>query len=168
MSRDDADGAVGWLTDDQQRAWLAWMRVHLRLTYEMHRQLQADSGLSLADYDVLVALSGAPDGGLQLSALAATIGWERSRLSHHLRRMGERGLVERRVSARDRRGTDLVLTDTGRDVLAAAAPGHVALVRRLFFGGLPESQVASLTSSLERIYAEVLAEGTLPPPPPAR
>ena len=80
-----------WLTDEQQRAWQAWMRVMLRLQYEMNRQLQDDAGLTLADYDVLVALSNA-GGRLQLSDLAATVGWERSRLSHHLLRMGKRGL----------------------------------------------------------------------------
>ena len=73
------------------------MRVRLRLTYEMNRQLQADSSLSLPDYDVLNALRYAPRGETQITELAARIGWERSRLSHHLRRLESRGLVELRA-----------------------------------------------------------------------
>src|SRR5271169_171040 len=76
-----------WLRRNELRAWLAYMRVQQRLGYEMNRQLQADSELSLADYDVLNALSGAPDQCMQVTVLAAQIGWERSRVSHHARRM---------------------------------------------------------------------------------
>src|SRR6478609_6119895 len=115
-----------WLTDEQQRAWQAWMRVMLRLQYEMNRQLQDDAGLTLADYDVLVALSNAPECRLQLSDLAATVGWERSRLSHHLLRMVKRGLVDRLPSENDGRATDVVLTSAGRAAITQAASGHVA------------------------------------------
>jgi DNA-binding MarR family transcriptional regulator len=76
-----------WLTAPQQRTWLNRMRVYHRMEYEMNRQLQAECGLSLADYPVMNALSNAPGRRLQLSTLATTIGWERSRLSHHLQRM---------------------------------------------------------------------------------
>jgi DNA-binding MarR family transcriptional regulator len=154
-----------WLTDEQQRAWQAWMRVMLRLQYEMNRQLQADAGLALADYDVLVALSNAPGGRLQLSDLAATVGWERSRLSHHLLRMGKRGLVDRLPSENDGRATDAVLTSAGRRAITQAASGHVARVRELFFGGLQPRALPLLTNALEQIYDHLLTHGTLPPPP---
>src|SRR5216683_2807245 len=83
----------GWLDGDQQRAWLAYIRVQLRLAYEMNRQLLADSGMSLPDYDVLTGLSVAEGGRMSITVLAAQIGWERSRVSHHVRRMSARGLV---------------------------------------------------------------------------
>src|SRR5258705_12233192 len=83
----------GWLDGEQQRAWLAYIRVQLRLAYEMNRQLLSDSGMSLPDYDVLTALSVADGGRMQVTVLAAHIGWERSRVSHHVRRMSARGLV---------------------------------------------------------------------------
>jgi hypothetical protein len=67
--------ADGWLEGDQQRAWLAYIRVQLRLAYEMNRQLLADSGLSLPDYDVLTALSAADGGRMPITVLAAHIGW---------------------------------------------------------------------------------------------
>jgi DNA-binding MarR family transcriptional regulator len=151
-----------WLTARQSRAWLAYMKVQLRMSYEMNRQLQADSGLSLSDYDVLVSLGGAPDGRMQVARLAAQIGWERSRLSHHLRRMGERGLVERRTSRDDGRATDAMLTDEGRRALESAAPGHVALVRRLFFDPLPNDLIVPLTAALEHINVNLNLNGSLP------
>jgi DNA-binding MarR family transcriptional regulator len=157
--------ADAWLTDEQQRAWQAWMRVMLRLQYEMNRQLQDDAGLTLADYDVLVALSNASGSRLQLSDLAATVGWERSRLSHHLLRMGKRGLVDRLPSDNDGRATDAVLTSAGRRAITQAASGHVARVRELFFGGLQPRALPSLTKALEQIYDHLLTHGTLPPPP---
>ncbi|OKH77790.1 MarR family transcriptional regulator [Mycobacterium sp. ST-F2] len=155
----------GWLTPKQQRAWVAYMRVQLRMNYEMNRQLQADSGLSLADYDVLVALSGDNSGGLRVSDLAAQIGWERSRLSHQLRRMEERGLTERRPSAEDGRTTNVVLTANGRRAIAEAAPAHVDLVRSLFFDPLPENLLGPFTAALEHIHVNLDHHSSLPPAP---
>jgi DNA-binding MarR family transcriptional regulator len=152
------------LRRNELRAWLAFMRVQQRLWYEMNRQLQADSRLSLADYDVLNALSGAPDDGMQVSALAAQIGWERSRVSHHARRMEGRGLVHCDLSARDRRATEVRLTPPGRRAIVEAAPGHVDLVRHLFFGGLPKELLGPLSQALEAIYEHIVRNGTLPPP----
>ena len=154
----------GWLDGEQQRAWMAYIRVQLRLAYEMNRQLLADSGMSLPDYDVLTALSVADGERMQITVLAAQIGWERSRASHHVRRMSDRGLVTCGLSAADRRVTEVTLTDRGRQALAAAAPGHVHLVRRLFFDGLPADLVGPLSDALESVYANIIKRGTLPPP----
>ncbi|OBA83780.1 MarR family transcriptional regulator [Mycolicibacterium mucogenicum] len=154
----------GWLTPKQQRAWVAYMRVQLRMNYEMNRQLQADSGLSLADYDVLVALSD-NDAGMRVSDLAAQIGWERSRLSHQLRRMEERGLTERRPSLEDGRTSNVVLTANGRRAITEAAPGHVDLVRALFFDPLPDNLLGPFTAALEHIHVNLDHNSSLPPAP---
>jgi DNA-binding MarR family transcriptional regulator len=69
---------------------------------------------------------------LQITDLAALIGWERSRLSHHLRRLGDRGLTKRIQSEDDGRATDAVLTRKDMNAIAEAAPGRAALVRKLF------------------------------------
>lgn len=154
-----------WLSPAQQRVWLAWMRVSLRMDYELNRELQEDSDLSHADFHVLVALGGARGGRLQLSDLANTIGWERSRLSHHLQRMTARGLARRVPSTTDGRATDAVLTPAGRRALAGVAPLHAAFVRNLFFADLDDGDLPTLAALLERVYDGVLARGTLPPPP---
>jgi DNA-binding MarR family transcriptional regulator len=156
--------AGGWLDGDQQRAWLAYVRVQLRLAYEMNRQLLADSGMSLPDYDVLTGLSVADGGRMPITVLAAQIGWERSRVSHHVRRMSARGLVTCGPSAADRRVTEVTLTDRGWQAQQEAAPGHVDLVRRLFFGGLPAGLERPLSEALEGVYANIIKQGTLPPP----
>jgi DNA-binding MarR family transcriptional regulator len=161
------DGATPFerrLTRPQQRAWLAYMRVQLRLNYEMNRQLQTDSDLSLSDYDVLNALRYSPDGALQITALAARIGWERSRVSHQVRRMATRRLVSRDVLASDRRATEVRLTEQGWKAVAQASIGHIELVRSLFFGGLPAEHLGAITEALESVYANLIENGSLPAP----
>jgi DNA-binding MarR family transcriptional regulator len=141
------------------------MSVQLRMNYEINRQLQRDSDLSLADYHVLNALSSAPDHTMQVSDLAAMIGWERSRASHHLRRLCERGLTKRLQSADDGRATDAVLTKKGMRAIEAAAPAHAMLVRKLFFDPLPEELVAPFTAALEHVQASLNLNSSLPPNP---
>jgi DNA-binding MarR family transcriptional regulator len=154
----------GWLDAEQQRAWRAFMRVQLRMTFEMNRQLQADSGLSLSDYDVLNALTDAPGDRMSMTALASLIGWERSRMSHHTKRMAARGLVRSELAAADRRVTEVSLTDEGRQAVEQAAIGHVELVRSLFFDGLPPDVVKQLSTALDAVYENILDHGTLPRP----
>jgi DNA-binding MarR family transcriptional regulator len=133
-----------WLTEEQQRAWRAHLRLQTRLTAALNRQLQSDSGLSLPDYEVLVRLTDAPAGRLRPYELQQALEWEQSRLSHHLGRMQRRGLVTREECGGDGRGAYVVLTNVGRNAITAAAPGHVDTVRRLFFDHLTPEQVATL------------------------
>jgi len=140
------------------------MRVRLRLTYEMNRQLQADSKVSLPDYDVLIALRYAPRGRTQITELAAGIGWERSRLSHHLRRLESRGLVELRAAPSDGRATEITLTESAWDEITSASYGHVALIRQLFFDRVPDGLLEPLTVALESVYEGLVEHGTLPAP----
>jgi DNA-binding MarR family transcriptional regulator len=154
-----------WLSAAELRAWRAFMAVQMRMNYEMNRQLQSDDDLSLADYHVLNALTDAPGGRLQVSDLAALIGWERSRASHQLRRLCERGLAERIPSQDDGRATDATLTKAGREAIDAAAPGHVALVRRMFFDPLPDELLAPITAALEHVQVNINFNSSLPPAP---
>src|SRR5258705_12737886 len=91
-------GEPRWLTPVQQRAWLAYIRVALRMNYEMHRQLLAYTSLSLSDYHVLVALSNAPHARMRVADLAAQIGWGPDHVSRHLRRIFAPGPTERQPS----------------------------------------------------------------------
>ncbi|GAB3605683.1 MarR family winged helix-turn-helix transcriptional regulator [Conyzicola nivalis] len=154
----------GLLTDEESRAWFAYMKLQLRLRYEMNRQLQADSGISLADYDVMVALTSAEGARMSMSALATRIGWERSRTSHHVKRMTGRGLLALSPSAADRRVTEVSLSAEGWGVLRDATPRHVELVRSMFFSGLDPALLDALSASLEQAYETVIEHGTLPRP----
>jgi len=152
------------LSAEQEAAWFAYMRVALRLNYELNRELQVDSDLSHQDFHVLNALADSPGQRLQLTGLAIRIGWERSRVSHQVLRMETRGLVERRPSDADARATDAVLTPRGRDALRRAVPGHAALVKQLFFDGLDPSLLGPLHQALDQIHEQILSHGTLPRP----
>ena len=141
-----------WLDEDEQRAWRTFIQMSSRLTARLHRQLQTDSGLSLADYEVLVHLTDTPGGRLRPYELQRVMQWEQSRLSHHLTRMERRGLVCRDACTADGRGAYVALTDTGRSAIEQAAPGHVEAVRRVFLDGLSGEQLALL----ERLSAQVM------------
>lgn len=123
---------VAWLDDREQRAWRSYLRAHSELQAELHRRLLAATGLSLADYEVLVTLSESTGGRLRISELARSMHWERSRVSHQVTRMAGRGLVERDDCDTDRRGAFAVLTDEGLQTLQRAAGSHVDDVRSLF------------------------------------
>jgi DNA-binding MarR family transcriptional regulator len=152
-----------WLTEDEQRAWRGLVQMTSRLDSRLNRELQQASGLSLADYDVLVLLTEAPDGRLRMFQLMEDLQWEQSRLSHHIARMQRRGLVAREECTTDRRGAFVVLTDAGRDAIEKAAPGHVALVRQLVFDGLSAEQVVTLESFVTRVLSRLdPAEGRAP------
>src|SRR6476661_3111367 len=142
-----------WLTDEQQRVWRGYLAATSRLQTAMHHQLQQDCELSLSDYDVLVALS--ERGPQRINELGSILVWEQSRLSHQLRRMRGRGLVDRHGSGDDRRGATVELTDAGRAALAAAAPGHVELVRPVVFDGLSAAQLRALGSWVELVTSRL-------------
>lgn len=148
-------GGVPWLTEREERAWRAFLLMHARLASHLHRQLQADSQLSLSDYEVLVALADAPAGRLRPVELLQALHWEQSRLSHHVTRMRRRGLVERRECAEDGRGAFVELTPEGQRAIETAAPGHVAAVRRWFFDHLTAEQVADLERLSDRVLSQL-------------
>src|SRR3954467_9195649 len=144
-----------WLTDDEQRAWRGLVQMTSRLEARLNRELQQTSGLSLADYDVLVLLSEAPDWRVGMFQRIEALQWEQSRLSHHIARMQRRSLVTREECTTDKRGAFVVLTDAGRDAIEKAAPGHVALVRQLVFDGLSAEQVVTLESFVTRVLSRL-------------
>jgi DNA-binding MarR family transcriptional regulator len=143
-----------WLNDAELSAWKNMSLMQLQLFALLGRELAAD-GLSYQDYVVLAGLSDAPDGRIRLTELGRQLGWEKSRVSHHVTRMEQRGLVERAKCPTDQRGWFVALTDDGRDAIAAAAPGHVAVVRRQFIDLLTPNQLKTL-DTISRTVLEYL------------
>lgn len=131
-----------WLSDDEHRLWRDYLLMTGKLQMAMNRQLHQACGVTLADYDVLVALS--ERGRMRINDLGALLGWEQSRVSHQLRRMRERGLVTRSGASADGRGAEVDLTDAGRERLRAAAPGHAELVRSVVFDAMTPTQARAL------------------------
>jgi DNA-binding MarR family transcriptional regulator len=142
-----------WLDDAQQRAWRAYLESTILLFEALDRQLQRDAGMPHAYFEILVRLSEAEGRALRMSELADDTHSSRSRLSHAVARLEERGWVVRQDCETDRRGQLAVLTDTGFAVLEAAAPGHVEAVRRYVIDRLTPEQVAQLTAIGETIVA---------------
>lgn len=149
---------VEWLSPDEQHAWRTFIRLHQKLTAALSRDLQAHSKLSGADYEILVALTDVPEGRLRPQDLAREIDWEQSRLSHQIARMAKRGLVAREECAEDGRGVLVAITPAGREVIEAAAPKHVATVRRLVIDALAPDELATLARINERILERLDGE----------
>ncbi|SCX37716.1 transcriptional regulator, MarR family [Klenkia marina] len=133
-----------WLSPDEQRAWRAWLYSTLLLQERLDRDLTRSTGISHAYYEILVQLSEAPDRALRMSDLADRCLSSRSRLSHAVSRLQERGWVARRTCETDGRGQLAVLTDEGFGALEQAAPVHVESVRSHLFDQLSAEQVAAL------------------------
>jgi len=148
---------INWLTDDEQRAWRAVLRMQTVLSNRLDRDLVERSGISDGDYSVLVALSEAPTGRLRSFELGRATQWEKSRLSHHLTRMQKRGLIAREDCPTDARGAYVVLTADGRTTIRNAAPQHVASVRRYFVDILSPAQLAAMTDAANSVIAAVEA-----------
>jgi DNA-binding MarR family transcriptional regulator len=133
-----------WLDENEQRAWRAFLASSHLLFDGLERQLQRDAGLPHTYYEILVQLSESPDHRLRMSELADTSLSSRSRVSHAVARLEEAGWVVRETCPTDKRGAFARLTEAGYAVLAAAAPGHVELVRSRLFDALTPEQVDQL------------------------
>ena len=147
--------APQWLDAGEQSVWRAYLDMTAKLTARLNREMQQQSGISIADYSVLVQLSEHVDARMRVLELARALGWEKSRLSHQLTRMQQRGLVERSNCSEDRRGAWIVLTEKGRETIVAAAPRHAESVRRYLFGELDAAQVEAL-GRISRTVIDVL------------
>jgi DNA-binding MarR family transcriptional regulator len=148
-------GTPRWLTADQERAWRGYRRMRTLLDLRIARDLNQDSGLSDADYDVLSTLSERPHAAWRSSDLAKHLLWSTSRLSHHIGRMETRGMVSRRPSADDGRGAVVTLTDLGWATLREAAPHHVESVRRNLVDLLDAEEIATLDRIAEKVIARL-------------
>jgi len=143
-----------WLDEDERRAWLRLAGVMLKLAPALDSQLQRDSDMTHFDYLCLAMLSEADERTLRMSELAGQVNASLSRLSHVVKKLEQRGWVERFPCPDSRRVTMVRLTAKGWEVLVEAAPGHVETVRSLVFDGLDRDDVAAL----ERIAGHVVEQ----------
>lgn len=151
-----------WLNKDEGRAWRAFIEGFQSLIDVLDRELQADSGLSHAYFGILIPLSEHPERAMRMSELAETTRSSRSRLSHAIARLEERGWVERVDCPTDKRGQLAHLTDAGFAVVAAAAPPHVETVRKYLIDQLSPQQLATM-AEIGQIMLDTTAQSDLPP-----
>lgn len=140
-----------WLDEEEQEAWRTVAMLMLALPSRLDAQLQCDSGLTTFEYIVLSFLSMSPDDTTRMSELARVSSSSLSRLSNVVKRLENRGWLTRFPDPADGRFTLARLTKEGRDVVEAAAPGHVATVRRLVIDPLSTAQVRALVEVGRRL-----------------
>ena len=136
-------------TADVSAAWQAYQRMRLQLNGRINRELSRSTGLSEADFDILFLLEQSQEGTMRSIALRCGLEWEKSRLSHQLRRMEQRGLITKNA------GAVIELTDRGREQIAAARACHEAAVRRYFGDVLTPEQLAMLTDISDRVVSRL-------------
>ena len=150
---------VKWLTAAEVNSWLSVVRLMTWLPWSIDQQLQRDSNLGMVEYQVLAMLSERPERTMRMSSLAEVTNASLSRLSHLVTRLEERGLVRREPDPADGRFTHAILTETGFQDLAAAAPGHVAHVRTLVIDVLSPEQLRRLGQAADRIMSRIDTSG---------
>jgi DNA-binding MarR family transcriptional regulator len=146
-----------WLDEREARAWRGYRRMRALLDLQIIRDLAADA-LSDADYDVLSTLSETETHRMRLHELASAMLWSNSRLSHHISRMAQRGLVRREEDDDSPRACVIGLTTAGLRTIREAAPGHVASVRRHFIDLLTAGQLDTLSDVAETVVTHLSEE----------
>ena len=153
--------ATGWLTEDERAAWLRLVAVVELLPGVLDSQLRAEAGLTHFEYFVLAMLSEAPERTVRMAALAQRTNATLPRLSHVVRRLEDRGLVERFPCPEDGRATNARLTAAGWDAVVAAAPGHVDTVRKHVLDPLTREQIGQLRGIGDALLTRLDPDGRM-------
>lgn len=138
-------------TAEERELWRTFFVMRRQLELTLERRLQADAGISSADFEILSALSEEPTGQLRAGRIADIIGWEKSRVSHQLSRMEQRGLLTRVECDDDARGVWVVLTDQGGAAVASALRDHAHAIREYFFDVLDDEHKDALLAASRRV-----------------
>jgi len=150
-----------WLSPQEDRAWRAFMHSHHQLVARLNRGLQ-ELGLSGADYEILAVLSGHDGHRMPAHELCNKLAWEKSRVSHQVRRMEKDGLISRGPNPDDARSTIVCLLPAGRAAIEKAAPRHVEDVRRNFIELLTPAELDMLAALNERVLHHLAADDNSP------
>src|SRR5690606_4820102 len=145
------------------RAWTSYQRMSAALYAHLQQTLHRDTGLSWADYEVLRALHSSPEGRLPALDLRCALGWEKSRLSHQVRRMAERGLLCREPNPADARSAVVCLLDKGRRAIEKATPEYLARLRADFLDLPSPAQLHALTEPAAPVRARLAGRHQDPP-----
>lgn len=134
-------------------AWSSLLRAHATLMRQLESDLEAETGLALADFDVLAQLADA-GGDLRMTDLAARALISRSGMTRRVARLVDDGLVRRAGAAQDGRGVVVALTDAGVARLSETAPAHARGIADYFVSRLDDEELAGLERSLQKVTVE--------------
>ena len=146
---------VSEVTAEEWQVWRTFYTMRRQLDRALENQLQADAGISSADYEILLVVFESPQKRLRSRDLAEVIGWEKSRISHQVSRMETRGLVERTECEDDLRGTWIGITADGRRTALGAMRKHRQAIREIFFDVLEAQELGALQSVSDKVLAAI-------------
>jgi DNA-binding MarR family transcriptional regulator len=149
-----------WLTEEEMRAWRAFLGAAMLLDRRLDQQLKDDAGLTHVQYEILARLSGAPDRELRMTHLADVLHVSPSALTYQVTQLERAGLVRRRPCPSGPRAVYAVLTDAGWSVLERAAPGHVTAVREMLIDVLAPEELTAIADGLGRVRDRMLNPDT--------
>lgn len=155
MSSIEAMSTVSEVSPADWELWRSFRAMGEQLGRELDRQLQRDSGISQADYGILVSLFEAPGQQLRTGELSELLGWEKSRVSHQVARMESRGLVQRVECESDGRGTWVTLETDGKRALLGAMREHAAAIRDLFLAELEPEEKEVMQRAATRVLGKL-------------
>jgi DNA-binding MarR family transcriptional regulator len=141
--------------DPRLGAWRSFIHAHARLIRRLDEELQAEHGLSLAEYDTLLQLVNAPDRRLRMSALAERVLLSRSGITRLVDRLVVAGMVERSACTTDARGAEAALTPRGLQALRSASRTHMDGVGRYFLGRIGDDDRAAIERGCNQILDEL-------------
>jgi DNA-binding MarR family transcriptional regulator len=147
-----------WLDDDEMRAWHAFLAAGALVDRRLDQQLKESAGISHLQYEILVRLSAKCDHEMRMSELADALLNSKSGLTYQISQLEKAGLVRRRSCTTDDRAVYAVLTEAGEELLARAAPGHVALVRELLVDVLTPAQLQAVAEGLGEVSRRILGD----------
>jgi len=145
------------LSVKQFRAWRSFHKLRSQLIPHMTKKIYKNTGLSPAEYVLLVALLESPTGALHSSEISDVLDWEKSRISHQAKRMEERGLVSRFTCESDARSCVIEITPSGRKYMKEALPIQFQDVKHCFADLLSTAQLDALIE-ISQIVSKHLAE----------
>lgn len=146
------------LSEREAMAWSSYQRMRAQLSGRLGRELVRETGLSEADYEILSAIIESPDGSVRSLALRCGLEWEKSRLSHQLRRMTERGLIIRDECVEDNRGFIVRASEAGRIAAETARTHHERAVRLYVTEVLSPEQLDSLGAIADALLGKLEGE----------
>jgi DNA-binding MarR family transcriptional regulator len=146
---------VSSVSGEEWDVWRSFHTMRRQLDLALERELQQDVGISMPDFEVLLALFEADGNRLRARELGALISWEKSRLSHQVTRMEARELVERTECDSDGRGTWIGITPKGRLTILSAMRDNALTIRRLFFDVMSPQELSALRELSKKVMIAI-------------
>lgn len=148
------------IDETRMTAWRAFLEGQARVLEALGRELEAEHGLTLSAYEVLLYLYEEPSGSIRMQELAGRVLLSKSGLTRLVDRLEAEGLVSRRACPTDRRGVEATLTDLGRRRFRAAGPTHLRGIAEHFTSHLTKADAEAVIRTMRKVTGALSARRT--------